>query len=94
MTITTTVILPVDVLAIRIITLETMHSNLRSVTALQLLKHGPAIRIEGLNSGMREDGVLQYGRRYAHEPSDLAAVFIMASRGDTRVALLLCCKCR
>lgn len=52
MPVTTAVILPVDMVTRRIITLETMHSGVSGVTAPELLKHGTAIRIEGLNNGM------------------------------------------
>jgi hypothetical protein len=45
-------------LAFTIIALKAMHADLCRMTMPQLLKHRPTIRIEGLNGGMREDGLL------------------------------------
>jgi hypothetical protein len=59
MAVTTTVILPVGMSALPLITLKPMHTNLSGMTLPEFGEHGTTICIEGLNVRMGEDGLLE-----------------------------------
>ena len=59
MAVATTVILPVGMSALGLITLKPMHTNLSGVAVSEFGEHGTTICIEGLNVGIGEDGLLE-----------------------------------
>jgi hypothetical protein len=59
MAIATTVILPVGMSALSLITLKPMHTHLSGMALSEFGKHGTTIGIEGLNVRMGEDGLLE-----------------------------------